>query len=179
MNIRKIHLPKSPLRVLTATVVLALAASVAQTAIAQPIGGPGGPGPFGGPGMMAGHPHQIERMLDAVGATPDQRAQIKQIVQAARADLKSQHEAGRQLHEQSRALLAQPTIDARAAEALRQQMLAQHDQASKRRLQMMLDVSNVLTPEQRKTLADRMAKRRAMMERHRAERDAIDGKPPR
>ena len=36
-------------------------------------------------------------------------------------------------------------------------MLAQHDQASKRTLQAMLDVSRVLTPEQRKALAERMA----------------------
>jgi Spy/CpxP family protein refolding chaperone len=53
-------------------------------------------------------------------------------------------------------------------------MLAQHDQASKRKMQVMLDVSRVLTPEQRKTLADRMAKRRAMMERHHSERQALD-----
>ena len=70
------------------------------------------------------------------------------------------------------ALFAQPTVDARAAETLRQQMLAQHDQVSKRALQAMLDVSRVLTAEQRKALADRMAQRKAMMERHRAEREA-------
>jgi Spy/CpxP family protein refolding chaperone len=36
----------------------------------------------------------------------------------------------------------------------------------------------VLTAEQRKTLAERMAQRRSMMERHRSERDALD-KPSR
>jgi Spy/CpxP family protein refolding chaperone len=72
------------------------------------------------------------------------------------------------------ALLAQPTVDARAAEALRQQASALHDQASKRVLQAMIDVSRVLTPEQRKTLADRAAQHRSMMERHRAEREALD-----
>jgi Spy/CpxP family protein refolding chaperone len=76
------------------------------------------------------------------------------------------------------ALFTQPTVDARAVETLRQQMLAQHDQASKRMLQTMLDVSRVLTPEQRKTLADRMAQRRSMMDRHRTERDTLD-KPAR
>jgi Spy/CpxP family protein refolding chaperone len=39
-------------------------------------------------------------------------------------------------------------------------------------LQMMLDISAVLTPEQRKALAERMAQRRSMMERHRAGRAA-------
>ena len=172
----------------TATVVLALAAGLAQTAFAQPFGGPGGPG---GPGMGRGGmgfgmgmgmgmdgglgaPMMSERMLDTVNATAEQRAQIRQIVQAARTDLAAQRDAGIKLREQGRTLFAQPTVDARAAEALRQQALAQHDQASKRMLQAMLDVSRVLTAEQRKTLADRMAQRHAMMERFRAERRALD-----
>ncbi len=160
--------PMRPMRLLMATMVLSLLATMAQTASAQGHGGPGGRG------MGAGAPQQMERMLDAVNATPEQRAQIKQITQAAQTDMRAQHEAGRKLREQSQALFAQPTVDARAAETLRQQMLAQHDQISKRRLQMMLDMSRVLSPEQRKTVADRMAQRRALMERHRAERDAID-----
>jgi periplasmic protein CpxP/Spy len=118
-----------------------------------------------------------ERMLDAVNATPEQRAQVKQIVQAARTDMSAQRESGRKLHEQSQALFAQPTVDARAVETLRQQMLAQHDLASKRLTQVMLDVSRVLTPEQRKTLSDRMTQRRAMVERHRAERDSVERTP--
>jgi Spy/CpxP family protein refolding chaperone len=59
-------------------------------------------------------------------------------------------------------------------EALRQQQLAQHDQASKRMTQALVDAARVLTPEPRKMMADRMAQRRALMERHRAEREAID-----
>jgi Spy/CpxP family protein refolding chaperone len=99
-------------------------------------------------------------------------------MESARTDLKAQREAGRALREQGQALFTQPTVDARAAEALRQQLLAQHDQASKRTLQALLDVSRVLTPEQRKAIADRLAERRAMMERRRAERDSA-AKPTR
>ena len=130
----------------------------------------------GGMGMMGG-PRHIERLLDAVNATPEQRAQIQQILKTAQADMSAQREAGRRMHEQGQALFAQPTVDARAVETLRQQMLAQHDLASKRMTQVMLDVSRVLTPEQRKTLADRMAQRRAMMERHQAERGAMERAP--
>ncbi|HZF79623.1 MAG TPA: Spy/CpxP family protein refolding chaperone, partial [Rubrivivax sp.] len=126
---------------------------------------------MGGMGLM--HPHKMERVLDSINATPEQRAQIRQITLAAISDLKSQREAGRALREQSLTLFAQPTVDARAAETLRQQMVARHDQASKRALQAMLDVSRVLTPEQRKALADRMAQRKALVERHRAEREAV------
>ena len=149
------------LRLVVASAVIALAGGLSQAVLAAPHEGHGGPGM----GMFGGR--HAEHMLDAVNATPEQRAQVKQILQAAKADMAAERSAGRQLREQGQALFAQPTVDARAAETLRQQMMAQHDQASKRRLQVMLEVSRVLTPEQRKTLSDRMTQRRAMTERHR------------
>ncbi len=161
-------------RLFGGVILIALLASAALSAWAQ-----GGPGMHGGAGMM-GLPMQgrlVEHMLDSVNATPDQRAQVKQITARAAADMKAQHEAGRALHEQGMALFTQPTVDANAAEALRQQMLQQHDQASRRMLQTMLDISRVLTPDQRKLLAERMAKRRDLMQRHLQERKALDGAP--
>ena len=180
------------LRLFLATATVALAAGLSQTALAAPHDGPGmhaGMGMMGmadgmgGPGMGMGmhrggdHMRQIERMLGAVNASAEQRAQVKQILQAAHTDAQAQHGATRKLHEQGQALFVQPTVDARAVEALRQQMLAQYDQASKRRMQVMLDVSRVFTAEQRQTLAERMTQRRTMMERHRAERDGIERAP--
>ena len=169
MQTLKLNAALRPLRIAAATVLLAMAATAAQNALAQPHGGHR---MHGGGNMALMHPRHIERVLDSVNASAEQRAQIRQIVESARNDLKGQREARRQLREQSQALFAQPTVDARAAEALRQQMLAQHDQASKRKLQALIEVSRVLTPEQRKSLAERMAQRRAMVERHRAERAA-------
>jgi Spy/CpxP family protein refolding chaperone len=135
----------------------------------------GAMGAMGPRGLMGpGGARHVERMLDAVKATPEQRTQVQQILQAARTDLQAQHEAGRKLRDQGQALFAQPAVDARAAEALRQQMLAQHDQATQRMMQAMLDVSRVLSPEQRKTLADSMARRRTLMERHQQERQPLD-----
>lgn len=174
MQTLNLNLKMRPLRIAAATLVLALAAGVAQTAIAQPHGGQRG-GMDGGMALM--HPRQMERVLDSVNASAEQRAQIKQIVQAARNDLGGQREAGRKLREQSQSLFAQPNVDARAAEALRQQMVALHDQASRRMLQALLDVSRVLTPEQRKLLAERSAQRKAMRERHRAERESLAPAP--
>jgi Spy/CpxP family protein refolding chaperone len=121
-------------------------------------------------GGMMGSPKMAERMLDGIGASAEQRTQIRQLVEAAQKDMSAQRESGRTLREQAARLFAEPTVDARAAETLRQQMLAQHDTASKRMTQLMLDVSRVLTPEQRKQMAERMAQRRTMMERHRHER---------
>lgn len=134
-------------------------------------GGPGGPGGAGGPGEWAGR--GMERMLDLVNATADQRTRIKAIMDAAHTDMRAQHQAGQGLREQMRNLFTQPNIDARAAETLRAQMAAQHDVASKRMLQARLDAAAVLSADQRKLLAERMTQRKAMMERHRSEREAL------
>jgi Spy/CpxP family protein refolding chaperone len=158
-----------------ATAIVVVAASLSPPAMAMP-GGHGGmqhAGMHGGGmqgGGMMGSPKMAERMLDSVNATPEQRTQIRQLMEAAKSDMQAQRESGRTLREQAAKLFAEPTVDARAAETLRQQMLAQHDTASKRMTQLMLDVSRVLTPEQRKQMAERMAQRRTMMERHRQER---------
>ena len=151
-----------PLRLLAATLVLAAVGGLASTADAAPP-----PGGMGDPMMMMAAPGHLDRMLDDVNATADQRTQVKAIMDAARTDLKAQHDAGRALGDQAMQLFTQPSVDARQAEALRQQMLSQHDQASKRMLQAMLDVSRVLTPDQRQQLGQKMAQRRTMMmERH-------------
>ncbi len=165
-------------RALTFALFVGASACAAFSAHAQGAGmGPGGH--EGRPGMMhfGGSPEHmargIDRMLDGLNATDAQRAQIKQIVQAAAADLKAQHEAGRALHQKGVQVFAAPTVDAAAAESLRQQMSAQHDQASKRMLAAMLDVSKVLTPEQRAKVGERMMSRDAQMQdrRQRMQRD--------
>ena len=122
------------------------------------------------PGMMmfSGSPEHISRsvdhMLDGLSATDAQRTQVKQIAVAAAADLKAQHQAERGLHDRNLQIFAAPTVDANAAETLRQQMQAQRDQSSRRVLQAMLDVSRVLTPEQRAQLGVRMKQQQAMMQ---------------
>jgi periplasmic protein CpxP/Spy len=184
MNLNTIlRKPSLPTRLVAGALLVATLGTATLSAWAQPggHGGHGGPGMHGGGpgmGMMMGRGHMIERMLDSVNATADQRTQIKAIAERARADMKAQHESGRALRERSMQLFTQPTVDANAAEALRAQMLQQHDQASRRMMQAMLEVSRVLTPEQRKQLADKMAQRRSMMERHRSERQQLDGAKP-
>lgn len=169
--------PRGVKRVLVAS-LLAVAGTVAVSAWAQAPEGPGGrapmhgmhrppPGGFMGPGLFMGPPEHVnravDRLLEGVNATDAQRSQIQQIAQAAAADLKAQHEAARGQHEQGLALFTAPVVDARAIEALRQQRLAQHDQASKRATQALVDVANVLTPEQRTKIAERMKQREQRM----------------
>jgi periplasmic protein CpxP/Spy len=166
-----------PTRLIGTALLVAALGSVGLAAWAQ--GGHEGHGMRGGPGMMAGpmQGHMLARMLDSVNATTEQRAQIKQITDRAAADRKAQADSRRALHEQGMALFTQPVVDANAAEALRKQMLQQHDDASKRMMQTMLEISRVLTPEQRKQLADRMAQRGNMMRQHMQERQQSPGAP--
>lgn len=169
--------PRSPRRshkvrkIVLATVV-ALAAGVSVAAWADGRGG--GCGSHGmsgmaGPGMMWGSARMSDRMLEGLDATDAQRTQIRQITQAAAAEMKTQFEAGRALREQGLALFSAPTIDTAAVESLRQQMLAQHDQMSRQMTQTMVAVANVLTPEQRARFAERI-KTRADERRDRMQR---------
>lgn len=121
-----------------------------------------------GPEMGMGR--GMDRMLDVVNATDAQRAQIRQIHEAARADMKAQREAARATRQQMRALFAQPTVDANAVEVLRQQMLAQHDVRSQRMMQAMVETSRVLTPEQRQQIHELMNKREERMQQRRGDR---------
>ncbi len=159
-----------------ATMILALAGSLAVTAQAMPgIGGPGGPGGEGhamGAGPMMGG--LLPRMLDRVNATPEQREQIKQIIERNRGERSGQRDARRELSEQAMALFTQPTVDAAAVEALRQKQMALTDAASKRMAAAMIEISRVLSPEQRKQMADYASQRREMMLRHQRERQGID-----
>jgi periplasmic protein CpxP/Spy len=168
--------PRSGFRLIAGAAVVAVALASTMSAQAQRHGGPGMGGMmFEGPPERVGH--VVDRMLDGLNATDAQRSQIKQIAVAAAQDLRAQRETGRGMHERSLQIFTAPTVDANSAEALRQQMETQHDQASKRVLQAMLDVSRVLTPEQRAKIGDRMKERQSMMqermqrmERERAQR---------
>jgi Spy/CpxP family protein refolding chaperone len=151
-----------PLRWFMLATAIAVGSTVALSAWAMPgprHGGGHGMGMFGG-GMSA---RGIDRMLDGLSATDAQRSQIKQIAEAAANDLRGQREQRRALHERMAAIFAAPTVDASAAEQVRQQQQALNDQASKRMSTAMIEMSRVLTPEQRAKLGERMKQRSAAM----------------
>lgn len=125
-------------------------------------GGPGMGLPFAGPGF--------ERLLDDVKATDAQRKQIREITEKARTDLRALHDKARDQHQGAMAIWTAPKIDAAEAEKQRQQMLAKHDQVSKRVMQAMLDVGQVLTPEQRAKAAVALKERHERMHERMADR---------
>jgi periplasmic protein CpxP/Spy len=165
---------KRPLRMAFMVTLIALLAAVAQSAWAEGPGGHGGRHGQGG-GFMQGR--MVERMLDRVSATPEQRAEVKRITQLAAQDLRGMREANQGMRQRGLELLAAPNVDANAVEAHRQQMMQRHDQSSRRMTQAMVDISRVLTPEQRRQLADTMARRQDMKRRHMQERRQADGLP--
>jgi Spy/CpxP family protein refolding chaperone len=80
-------------------------------------------------------------------------------VKAAVRDLLPLHERLHSTRDQAVALLTQPTIDRAALESLRASQLAVAEQASKRLAQALADMADVLTPDQRKAIAEHMARR--------------------
>lgn len=152
-------------RYVVAGLALSAAAAFGIVDLASAHGRPDAPPPagmhrgagMGMPGMglpLAGP--MMDRMLDEVQATPAQREQLRRIADSAQADLKAPGEAARAEQAKLAELFAQPTLDPAAVEALRQQMLARHDQVTKRLNVAMLDAAQVLTVEQRQQLAARM-----------------------
>jgi len=166
--------PMPAMRLFVAGLLLALGGAFVAVAQAQtPGAGPAVAGPMFARGGHGDH-RMLERLLDGVNASAEQRGRIQDIMKSATADMQAQRQASRGQREQLMTLFAQPVVDARAVEAMRQQMMQQHDQSSRRWMQAMLDASAVLTPEQRAQLAERMQQRRDMMQRHRQERRTLE-----
>jgi len=110
-----------------------------------------------------------QRELQAIGASPEQRSQIKAILKQARDDMRLQRKTTTDLRKQLAQVLAAPSVDATAAEGVRQKILAQQDGTSQRVLQARLQVASVLTPDQRqKLLALNQQRRSKWQGRHQA-----------
>jgi Spy/CpxP family protein refolding chaperone len=118
-------------------------------------------GVFGGPLSPAQLDDRIERMTKHLAieldATADQQAKIANIAKAAVADLRSMREKAQAARAQAVTLLTAPTIDRSAIERLRAEQIGLAETASKRIAQALADAADVLSPEQRRKIADWMA----------------------
>ena len=152
--------PSRSLRLVLGSAAIALAGAVVSiAAVAAPHRDHGGGADDARPHDRT-HARRRERQRRAAHSDPADRAGGRRRPEGAA------RSRPRALREQSMQLFTQPNVDANAAETLRQQMLQQHDQASKRMLQAMLDASRVLTPEQRaRDRRERMKQRREMSQR--------------
>lgn len=121
-----------------------------------------------GEGHEAFDPARVEQHLDRmlkhmyveIDATDAQKQKIDPIVKQAAKDLQPLRAQVREARREGMKLLSADTIDRGAIERLRTQQIAAADAASKRFTQALTDVAEVLTPPQRRTLAQRFEHRR-------------------
>ena len=148
-------------RAAIATLIGGIAAGIGFKAFAQG-GGCGWHrcGYAAGPLDPAAVDEHIDRALKhlyvEIDATEEQKQRLAPIVKQAAKDLLPLRDKARATRKQAVDLLAADTIDRGAIEALRAEKLQLAEQASKRFAQALADVAEVLTPAQRKQLAERM-----------------------
>lgn len=119
---------------------------------------------FGGwrhmdPAKMEAH---VDRMLQHIyitlAVTDAQKQQLDPIVKGAARDLIGMRGKMTDEHKQALTVLTSPQVDRTALEALRLQHVQSHEEISKRVTQALADVADVLTPEQRRQLAERFGR---------------------
>ena len=103
--------------------------------------------------------YRIGRLVRDVGGTAEQKQRLVAIASAAMADLQPLREQARQARLRSLQLLAAPVIDRSALEQQRLLQAQALDARSRRTVQAMADAAEVLTPEQRAKVAERMQSR--------------------
>jgi Spy/CpxP family protein refolding chaperone len=123
-----------------------------------------------GPGFMQGDidparaadraDRMIRHIAVEIDATPEQQEKLRAIVSDAVKDLLPLRETARTARQRARGLLTQPTIDRTAIEAFRTEQMAALDNVSRRLTQALADAADVLTPEQRRQLDDRLTELR-------------------
>ncbi|WP_413991581.1 Spy/CpxP family protein refolding chaperone [Labrys okinawensis] len=124
----------------------------------------------------------VRMSLDSVAATSDQEAKVHDIIASAFTDLTPKPEDRMAMRKQAIDILKAPTVDKAALEKLRTNFVADADARSKRFLDAVTQIADVLTPDQRAKLAERAeawADRGPMMDgehhRHGGRRDGWNG----
>lgn len=181
---RKCRKYRTPRTAFVVAVALAagLAGAFASNAISKGRGGPHGHfghhemmgmGFMGGPGFMGGlrgkvDPERMQRRAERmaerfarrIDATGEQQSKLIAIAGNTAKDVAALRSENVNVRKETMKLLTAPTIDRAALEKLRADQISRMDQISKRMSQGMTEAAEVLTPEQRQKVAERMEKRR-------------------
>lgn len=96
----------------------------------------------------------VRHLAIEIDATPQQQEKLQAIVRDAVNDLLPVRDKLMAARATARDLLTADTVDRAAIEKFRNDLLATHDGVSKRVLQAVADAAEVLTPEQRRKIAD-------------------------
>jgi Spy/CpxP family protein refolding chaperone len=98
----------------------------------------------------------IKRFASKVDASDEQKDKLAAIAKSAVADLAPLREKAQAARKQAIEILAAANVDRAAIERLRAEQIQLADAGSKRLAQAFADAAEVLTPEQRNKLAERM-----------------------
>jgi Spy/CpxP family protein refolding chaperone len=124
------------------------------------MGGHCGPGFAGDPAQMGERMQaRIDHMLTRVGASDDQKTRIKAIAKSAMTDLAPLRTQRADLHKQMHDALAAPVLDKAKLADLHAQQSQLMEKTTARMHEAMIAAAEILTPEQRKAMAERMGRR--------------------
>lgn len=112
-------------------------------------------------GMRGGgfSPQMIERIADKVNATDEQKKKLNEIASRLNQDQTTRRTAMQSMRQKTIELLSANPIDTAAVEQVRASQIQFMDEQSKQMSQAMIEAAQVLTPEQRAQLANRMPMR--------------------
>lgn len=116
----------------------------------------GGSGPIDPAAAEARADRMARHFGVEVNATPEQQEKIAALVKAAAKDLLPLRDKAQAARKDLVDLIGATAIDKGAIERIRGEQMATADAATKRLSQAVVDIAEVLTPEQRRTLADRI-----------------------
>lgn len=106
------------------------------------------------------HAFMLNRMLERVDATDEQREQITAIVESAHDEMRAQRHGQREeIRERAVAILTAEPVDTQALEVVRLEVRDQMNDATAKISQVLVEVANVLDQEQRIALAEAMEER--------------------
>jgi protein CpxP len=165
--------PRLPRRARTILLILFVVAAAAMAAFASSAFSQGFGPPWQQRWGQTFDPAAVEDRADRmvrhlaieVDATAEQQERLRAIVRSTVRDLVPLREKAMNSRQRGRELLTQTTIDRAAIESLRADQMALADQASRRVAQAIADAASVLTPEQRRKIADRIDTWRAYTHR--------------
>lgn len=124
-----------------------------------------GHGLFHGPEAMEEHMSFMgERVFERAGASEEQKARAREIIRAAVEDMKPFGQARPQGRETILEILTADTIDRARLEQQRAKMFDDAQNTSERMTRAFADLAEVLTPAQRKTVAESLRRLRDVRE---------------
>ena len=123
-------------------------------------GGGFGHGPIDPQRLEEGVGRMLKHFYVEIEATEEQKRRLEPIVRQAARDLLPLRETFQGGRQRALDLLAAPAVDRGALEGLRSDQLQAAEAASRRLTQAIADVAEVLTPEQRRLLAEHVRRSR-------------------